>query len=425
MRSRLLVVTAATTTMVALAFVVPLALLVRSVAKDRALTAAAGDAQALAPVLAVTTDPATVAGALQQTRAGQEGRLTVVLAGGEQVGTPAPDDQSLELARRGSAFFTDVAGGIAFFLPVLNDTGTSIVRVAVPERLVTRGVTRSWAILAGLAVGLLLVALLVADRLAASVVRPVTRLGDAARRLGGGDLAARVDPDGPPEVAATGAAFNLLAGRVGELLEAEREMVADLSHRLRTPLTVLRMQADALPEPEARERFQDAAAELERAVSGVIEEARRPIREGTGAPVDLGALARERAEFWGALADDQNRPWRVSIPDGPRPVAVSAADLEAALDALLGNVFSHTADGTGFAVVVEPGPDGGTRLVVEDAGSGFGADALERGSSGGGSTGLGLDIARRTAEAAGGRIGVGPASLGGARITLEFPAPPG
>jgi signal transduction histidine kinase len=200
-------------------------------------------------------------------------------------------------------------------------------------------------------------------------------------------------------------------------------MVADLSHRLRTPLTVLRMQADALPDPEARERFQEAAAELERAVTGVIEEARRPIREGAGAPVDLGPLARERAEFWGALADDQNRPWRVSVPDRPQRVAVSAADLEAALDALLGNVFSHTADGTGFAVLVEPVPDGGTRLVVEDAGPGFGTDALERGRSGDGSTGLGLDIARRTAEAAGGGIAVGPASLGGARITLEFPAP--
>jgi signal transduction histidine kinase len=422
-RSRLLLVTAATTTMVALAFVVPLALLVRSVAKDRALTAAARDAQALAPVLAVTTDPATVAGALEQTEAGQEGRLTVVLAQGDRVGAPAPDDQSLELARRGSAFFTDVSGGIAFFLPVLSDTGTSIVRVVVPERLVTRGVTRSWGILGGLAVGLLLVALLVADRLAASVVRPVTRLGEAARRLGGGDLAARVDPAGPPEVAATGAAFNLLAGRVGELLEAEREMVADLSHRLRTPLTVLRMQADALPDPEARERFQDAAAELERAVTGVIEEARRPIREGAGAPADLARLARERAEFWGALAEEQHRPWRVDVPEGPRPVAVSAADLEAALDALLGNVFTHTADGAAFAVLVEPGPGGGTSLVVEDAGSGFDPDALERGRSGGGSTGLGLDIARRTVEAAGGRIEVGPASLGGARITLEFPAP--
>jgi hypothetical protein len=173
-RSRLLLVAAATTTMVALAFVVPLALLVRSVAKDRALTAAARDAQALAPVLAVTTEPATVAGALQQTQAGQDGRLTVVLAGGEQVGAPAPGDQSLELARRGSAFFTQTAGGMVFFLPVLSGTGTSVVRVVVPERLLTRGVTRSWGILGGLAAGLLLVALVVADRLAASVVRPVT-----------------------------------------------------------------------------------------------------------------------------------------------------------------------------------------------------------------------------------------------------------
>ena len=121
MRSRLLLVTAATTTMVALAFVVPLALLVRSVARDRALTAAAGDAQALAPVLAVTTDPATVAAAAG-TDGGRPGRPPVGGPGLGRTGveSPAPEDQSLELARRGSAFFTDAAGGVAFFLPVLD-----------------------------------------------------------------------------------------------------------------------------------------------------------------------------------------------------------------------------------------------------------------------------------------------------------------
>jgi signal transduction histidine kinase len=114
------------------------------------------------------------------------------------------------------------------------------------------------------------------------------------------------------------------------------------------------------------------------------------------------------------------------VGDEPRPVAVPRADLDAALDALLGNVFSHTPEGTAFSVTVEPGVDGGSRLILDDAGPGLpGEGVLQRGRSGAGSTGLGLDIARRTAEAAGGRLRLTRAPLGGARIELEFPAPDG
>jgi signal transduction histidine kinase len=330
---------------------------------------------------------------------------------------------SLQLARAGSAFFARAdGGGTAYFLPVLAAGGVSVVHVVVPNSLLNRGVARSWGILAGLALTLVALALFVADRLAASVVRPVTRLADAAHRLGTGDLATRVEPAGPPEVAAVGQAFNLLAGRVRDLLEAERESVADVSHRLRTPLTVLRLQADAIPAGEPRERLREAADELERAVTEVIEEARRPIRTGAGISVDLCEAVRERAEFWGALADEQGRRWQTDVDGGPHPVRIGRADLDAALDALLGNVFSHTPEGTPFSVAVEPAEGGGVRLVVEDGGPGLpDEDVLRRGRSGGGSTGLGLDIARRTVESAGGRLRVGAAVAGGARIELEFP----
>ena len=297
MRARLRAVAVATTTMVALAFLVPLALLVRSVARDRALTAAERDAEALAPVLAVTADPAVVGAAVGATAAGRDGRLSVFLAGGERVGGEAPvASESLELAGRGTSFFTDAGpgGGTSLLLPVVSEEGTSVVHVVVPASLLTRGVARSWAILGGLGVALVAGALVVADRMARSVVRPVTRLSDAAHRLGEGDLGTRVEAEGPPEVAAVGQAFNLLAGRVGELLEAERESVADLSHRLRTPLTVLRMQADAIPAGDARDRLRDAALELERAVNTLIEEARRPLRTGAGGAVDLCRAAGHR-----------------------------------------------------------------------------------------------------------------------------------
>jgi signal transduction histidine kinase len=67
-------------------------------------------------------------------------------------------------------------------------------------------------------------------------------------------------------------------------------------------------------------------------------------------------------------------------------------------------------------------PGAVVRVVVEDAGEGLDPEDVARGRSGAGSTGLGLDVARRTAEQAGGRLVVDRGPLGGARVTLELPA---
>ena len=95
------------------------------------------------------------------------------------------------------------------------------------------------------------------------------------------------------------------------------------------------------------------------------------------------------------------------------------------MDALLGNVFAHTPDGTSFAVRLAPRPGGGALLVVADAGPGLpqGSPALRRGASGAGSTGLGLDIARRGAEQAGGGLAVGRSTAGGLEVLVELGPP--
>jgi signal transduction histidine kinase len=293
--------------------------------------------------------------------------------------------------------------------------------VWVPEALLREGVTAATWSLVALGSALVLVAVAVSDRLGASMVGPVRRLAQAADRLGDGDLEQRVERDGPPEVVAVADAFNILATRVGELLAAERELVADLSHRLRTPLTVLRFEADALADADGRERVRTAATELEDAVTALIAEARRPIASDVRVSSDLASVLRSRVEFWGALAEDQGRGLDVDIADGTVDVPVGAADLEAALDVLLGNVFEHTPDGTTFAVSLHRA-DGRAVLTIEDAGPGVDTATLARGHSGGGSTGLGLDIAKRTAESAGGVFAVTRSELGGASISLTFPS---
>jgi signal transduction histidine kinase len=301
-----------------------------------------------------------------------------------------------------------------------------VVEVLVPTAQLRAGVTRTWLVLAGLGLVLLVLALAVADRLARSLTRPVTDLAGTADRLGSGDLGARATPAGPPEVRAVGTAVNRLAGRIGELLTAERESAADLAHRLRTPLTALRLDAEALSGPDRDRLLADVDA-MSRGIDEVINEARRPVREGLGAGCDATAVVADRVNFWSVLAVDEGRRLHIARQETATPVRASADDLAAAIDALIGNVFAHTPDGTGMEVDVRPRDGGGALVTVRDEGPGGvggtgAATAVERGRSGGGSTGLGLDIARRTAQASGGGLRV-DSSSGGTTVILEMGPP--
>ncbi|GGP36438.1 hypothetical protein GCM10010214_06650 [Streptomyces abikoensis] len=125
--------------------------------------------------------------------------------------------------------------------------------------------------------------------------------------------------------------------------------------------------------------------------------------------------------FWSALAEDEGRTVRLAGAGATARVPVPRPELVAALDALLGNVFRHTPEGTAFAVDVHHGEDA-VIVLVSDAGPGI-ADpgaALRRGHGAGGpgSTGLGLDIVRRVAESTGGDIRIGRSVLGGTEVRM-------
>jgi signal transduction histidine kinase len=296
-------------------------------------------------------------------------------------------------------------------------------------------VVTAWLTFAALGQVLMVVAVVAADLLGRRISAPVTELAAVAHRLRAGELDARAVPRGPVETVELGTALNRLADRIGELLTAEREAVADLSHRLRSPVTALRLDAEAVREPGLAYRLHDHIAHLERTVDAIVKDARRPVRSSLGRSCDAAGVVRDRVAFWSALADDQSRELTVSIPVDRTHAAIDATDLVDVVDALVDNVFAHTPDGTAFAVSLTGSRTGSLtgsltgrkldliRLEVADAGPGSGGrDVLTRGHSTANSTGLGLDIVRRAAVAAGGELVVATSPLGGmlAVVTLAI-----
>ncbi|MER7568640.1 HAMP domain-containing sensor histidine kinase [Streptomyces sp. NPDC097941] len=430
MRWALVKVCLAVTTMVVVAFAVPLGLVIKEMARDRAFSNAERQAAAVAPALSITTDRDQLERVVAS--AGSDSGMAVhIPASAGQRGVDigrrrAAADDIATVRRLGRASTSEVPGGSTLLQPVALSSGEiAVVEVYVPESEVSNGVATAWAVLAGVGIALVVGSVAVADRLGVRMVQPAQKLVEGAHELGEGKLGARVPEEGPTELRLAAVAFNSMADQVVQLLANERELAADLSHRLRTPLTVLRLNAASLGDGSAAEQTRAAVAQLEREVDTIIRTAReakpQTAAAGPGAGCDAAEVVRERMGFWSALAEDEGRKWRVAGTERPVRIPVARADLVAALDALLGNVFRHTPEGTAFAVDVHNGEDA-VIMLVSDAGPGIrdpeAAMARGRGSGSTGSTGLGLDIVRRLAEATGGDVRIGSSVLGGTEVRI-------
>ncbi|QJT01916.1 HAMP domain-containing histidine kinase [Streptomyces asoensis] len=429
MRWALVKVCLAVTTMVVVAFAVPLGLVIKEMARDRAFSNAEREAAVVVPALSITTDRDQLERVVAS--AGSDDGMAVHLPASDgraavDLGRQRAADADIAAVRKlGRASTTEVPGGSALLQPVALSLGTVVIEVFVPESEVSNGVGTAWAVLAAVGAALVVGSVAVADRLGVRMVQPARRLVEGAHELGEGKLGARVPEEGPNELRLAAVAFNSMADQVVQLLANERELAADLSHRLRTPLTVLRLNAASLGGSAAAEQTRTAVAQLEREVDTIIRTAReakpQTAAAGPGAGCDAAEVVRERMAFWSALAEDEGRKVRTAGVDRPVRIPVARTDLAAALDALLGNVFRHTPEGTAFAVDVHNGEDA-VIVLVSDAGPGIrdpeAAMARGRGSGTAGSTGLGLDIVRRLAESTGGDVRIGSSVLGGTEVRL-------
>lgn len=420
MRRRIGVLVLAVTALVVVAYTVPLAILVRSQADERARGSAERTVQAVASSVVTLVSPTGEIdmASIRESVVPAEG-VGILSSDGSVLGV-ADFDRDFAAwtanARVSSSFYRE-DGSWQISLPVIARDGWVVVSAVVPESELTRGVVRAWVFLTALGLTLIATALLMADRLGRTMRDPVDDLAAAARRIGSGDLDTRVEAPDIPELHAIADALNRLAPQLRNLLDSEREALADLSHRLRTPLAALRLQSEALADAGERSEVLALVDRLQGAVDRIIIDARRVDPDVRS---DLAAVARQHAAFWSVLADEEHRSFTTVIPADPIPLSVSAEELGDVIDILIGNVFDHTERGCGFDLRVEV-IDGTAILSITDEGTGFpaGIDPLARGESTKG-TGLGLDIARRMAERLAGSIAL-ENRTGGASVTLRLP----
>ena len=185
-------------------------------------------------------------------------------------------------------------------------------------------------------------------------------------------------------------------------------------------MTAVRLDAEALTDAAERDRLLAGLDTLEESVNRLITEIRQAPRP-VSHRADLAEAVRDRMAFWSVLAKSQQRPFEVRAPARRVEIGLDRGDLDAAIDALLSNVFAHTPEKTPFSIQLRRTAAAAQSwsLIVEDQGPGAKAPEVQPGSRRG--TGLGLDIVRRTAERVGGTVIIGTGKTGGYRVEIRLP----
>lgn len=319
-------------------------------------------------------------------------------------------------------------GLLTVAVPFEQDGRKLIVRSTADDEGLRGSVRRAWLQIGGLAVTALAVAVLLARWQGRRLAAPLEDLAASARRLGEGDFSARAPRSGLPEPDEVAGALDRTGERLAATLERSRSFSADASHQLRTPLTALRLDLEALEAAlagqEATPLVAAAMAEADRLETTIDELLALAAAPAGTERLDLGELVSERLDAWQALARAQGRHVVVQRGAAP-PVRARAAAIGQCLQVLLDNALEH-GEGTITVVVDEvagaPGRErGGARLCVADQGPGFPEDPTTGVNE---AAGLGLALARSLVEAEGGRVRV-EGSRSGAMVCLLLPADAG
>jgi two-component system, OmpR family, sensor kinase len=296
-------------------------------------------------------------------------------------------------------------------------------------------------------------AILVAALIFSPARRRLQALESAAERLGAGDLTARAPEHGADEIARVARAFNTMASELSARDEAlrtsdrlRRQMVADVSHELKTPLTSMRGYVETLriPDivlsPQQRGQYLDTiereTRRLERIVKDLLDIAR--IENDAVALdqryFDTSRLFRQVVERHQAEADSRGVRLATSVDDEADQLFGDPDRLEQVADNLIANAIRHAAERGGVELRAQRTSDGAA-IAVSDDGEGIAAEHLPHifdrfykvdaaRASGAAGSGLGLSIARAIVERHGGTIAV-ESRRGRTVFTVRLPQPAG
>jgi signal transduction histidine kinase len=299
----------------------------------------------------------------------------------------------------------------------------SVVRVASPADAVDARVQRALLALVLLGIAALSAAVGLALIQSKRLSDPLARLARSATRLGDGDFSLATPRSGVSEIDAIASSLDRSAGRVEELLRAERGFSEHASHQLRTALTGLQLRLEELAgsaDPAVREEAEAALVQSARLLS-TIEELLALARTGRAGNVvrfDLGDLVRQHVDDVEPMLV---RAGRRAIVDAPVPVEVVATlgAVGQALDILLSNAVRH---GAGCVTARVAADERRARVEIADEGPGLrqldGEVFVERSDPSG--HGIGLALARTLVTTEGGTISLVRAAPPVFRIELPL-----
>jgi signal transduction histidine kinase len=266
---------------------------------------------------------------------------------------------------------------------------------------------------------------------------PLDELVDASNRVADGDYSARVEEKGAPETLSLQRGFNSMAERLQAHHQQRQNMLADISHELRTPITVIQGNVEGIldglyPPDEARLR---SIMEETQILSRLVDDLRTMALAESGSlqlrrePVDLTALIREVLASFEAQAQEKEIKVDLQAPD-EESVNADPLRIREVLMNLLSNAFRYTPRGGKVKVSLtdsSSGGEGAVTVFVQDSGPGIPSEDLphifERfyKSSDSGGMGLGLSIAKYIVEAHGGRIWAESGTGRGTKISFTLP----
>jgi two-component system sensor histidine kinase MprB len=358
--------------------------------------------------------------------------LQLVSRAGEVIRAGGGPDVAFEVPRtREPALQDQTVAGIHYRVYSAPFGVAFTMTLAAPLTEVDASLRRLFVILLMVTAGGVALAVVLGRGVATAAAAPVVRLTDAAERVRStGDLSHRIDVTSQDELGRLASSFNAMLGALETSVSVQRQLVADASHELRTPITSIRTNLEVLAsgadldDEERGGLLDDVGVQLEELtalVNDLVELARGGEPSLTVADVRLDDVVADVARSF----ERRGGPTTIATDLEPVVVRGDAARIARAVRNLVDNAAKWSPRGAEIEVAVA-----GNAVTVRDHGPGFDEADLPRvfdrfyraaGARATPGSGLGLAIVRQVADASGGRVTAENAAGGGGLVRLELP----